>query len=63
MTENQPARVPTAGQIGCAVGLTSMHTKHEYRDECAWCFRLWRCPDRVWADNILRLAHEAPRGE
>ena len=61
MSELEREGVPTSSQIGVAVGLAQMHTKSNLREQCAWCFRIWPCPDRHWCDRILRLAREARR--
>lgn len=54
--EEPPPLQPTAGQLGVAEGLRTMHTRADERPDCAWCFRAWPCPDRAWADRIVRLA-------
>lgn len=63
MTDAEPEPPLTSSQIGSAIGLREMHTKSEYREKCAWCFRQWPCPDRRWSDRILRLARGARSGE
>jgi hypothetical protein len=62
MTDLSPEQTPSSSQIGVAVGLAQMHTKSTRREQCAWCFRIWPCPDRRWCDRILRLAREARHG-
>lgn len=62
MSEPRGELTPTSSQIGVAIGLAQMHTRSANRQECAWCFRVWPCPDRRWSDRILRLAREARGG-
>jgi hypothetical protein len=63
MNDREPDAPPTSSQIAVAAGLARMHTRSEYRDECAWCFRRWPCPDRAWSDGVLRLARQVRHGE
>lgn len=54
--------LPSPGHIATAAALQSLHVQRDRPDRCWWCFRLWPCPDRAWADRVLQLAREV-RGD
>ncbi len=45
--------------------LADLHTvgADELTGHCWWCLKTWPCPDKVWADRVLRPDHWSVRSD
>jgi len=47
-----------ASKLATARRLKALHQQQKFPepDICAWCLKRWPCPDRRWAERVMRQA-------
>ena len=60
-----PDEYVDASKLATAHRLKALHQQQKFPEPeiCAWCLKRWPCPDRRWAERVMRSVGRGANGE